>query len=86
MMSMLQQQMSFVTAGRMNTPSGLSAIPLHGLPQPPPVPTCPNIPAIDLNVFCQRYGISDIDKERLRVLEFCPGDPIDTLSSDEWRT
>ncbi|PPQ80784.1 hypothetical protein CVT24_011488 [Panaeolus cyanescens] len=43
------------------------------------------IPDISLGAFCERYGISGRDQERLEKLEYQPGDKLDALEESDWK-
>ncbi|KAJ3832381.1 hypothetical protein F5878DRAFT_666626 [Lentinula raphanica] len=55
-------------------------------PLPPSLPTSPaRLSRISLEAFCNHYGISEIDQERLAELEYRPGNPaIELLEAAEW--
>ncbi|KAJ3803555.1 hypothetical protein F5876DRAFT_85048 [Lentinula aff. lateritia] len=44
-----------------------------------------NSPNVTLSSFCQFYHISDVDKQRLEMLEYRPGNhAIESLEKEEW--
>ena len=73
-----------------------SAIPaptvLPTVTQVPSVLSAPQSPAkfqlpdVSLAAFCQHYSVNAIDQERLEKLEYQPGDKIDSLPEDDWKT
>lgn len=44
------------------------------------------LPNVTLMAFCERYNINATDQQRLEKLEFQPGDKIDNLPDDDWKT
>jgi hypothetical protein len=44
------------------------------------------LPDVSLAAFCQRYSVNATDQERLEKLEYQPGDKIDNLPEDDWKT
>lgn len=94
MIQQQQQQLRAVPAVAVTAPvTAISAIPTHvpttALHAPTSAPQSPakyQLPDVSLVAFCERYSINAMDQERLEKLEFQPGDKIDNLSDDDWKT
>lgn len=62
-------------------PSGANRTPTTSVP-----PSPSKLPKVSLDAFCDRYGISDDDKERLAKLGYIPGNRnIKTLDRADWK-
>ncbi|PPQ76455.1 hypothetical protein CVT24_013349 [Panaeolus cyanescens] len=94
-----QQQQQFQRASLPITPDPTpSQVPASSVPASLVVPTVgagvrsqPQSPAklqlpdVSLSAFCDHYGISTRDQERLERLEFQPGDKLDSLDEADWK-
>ena len=73
--------------------TAMSAIPMHvptaATLSPVSAPQSPakyQLPDVSLVAFCEHYGIYALDQERLEKLEFQPGNKIDNLPDDNWKS